>query len=85
MGPRRTPTSNRVFLLEGGNEDNDLWVRTGVDSSGHATIASVWELTDEEREAIANGANIELMVWGLGTPPVSLAVTHERLGKDGHG
>ena len=80
MKPRRTPSSNKVFRLVGGTEDNDLWVRQ--DEQG---IASVWELDDDERAAVALGANIELMVFGAGTPPVSLAVTTELLGKDGNG
>lgn len=80
MKPRRTPSSNQVFRLEGGTEDNDLWVRHALEA-GVPTINSVWELTDEERAAIAAGANIELTVWGTGTPPVALRTTDEPLGK----
>lgn len=79
MRARRTPSSNRVFQLAGGTEDNDLWAR--VDSAGGVvTVSSVWELTDDERAAVAAGANIELTVWGPGTPPVSMRTTDERIG-----
>jgi hypothetical protein len=71
MKPRRTPTSNHVFSLPGGNEDNDLWVQRDVDP---AFSLSVWELDDEERAAIAEGGTVELVIFGAGHPPVSLAV-----------
>ena len=38
-------------------------------------VYSVWRLTDEERAAIAAGANIELGISREPIPPVSLAVT----------
>lgn len=75
MRPRRTPGSNAVFYLVGGTEDNDLWVR-----QNHATITSVWELDETDRAAIAAGENIELTVWGAGTPPIALRTTDEPLG-----
>lgn len=80
MKPRRTPTSTRVFRLPGGNEDSDLWVRDVV-VDGQAVIESVWSLTDAERGAIADGANIVLAVWGSGTPPVELYITEEQPGR----
>jgi hypothetical protein len=44
---------------------------------GHRGIYSVWELTDHERECIANGYNIRLGIIGMEPiPPVSLGVTH---------
>jgi hypothetical protein len=47
-----------------------------VDSADHGkTMTSVWMLDDAEREAVANGANIELRTYGPATPPVSLAVS----------
>lgn len=79
MKPRRTPSSNKVFRLVGGTEDNDLWVRFGVED-GEPTITSTWQLTDDERAEIAAGANIELTVWGVGTPPVAMRTTTEPLG-----
>lgn len=45
MNPRRTHESNFVFRLEGGTEDNDLWVHRGLDEDQIPVICSVWELT----------------------------------------
>jgi hypothetical protein len=70
-----------VFRLEGGNEDTDLWVERSVDDAGNPILCSVWELTAEERDRVAAGANIELVTWGEITPPVSLAVTAIKLGR----
>lgn len=81
MKPRRTIRSNSVFRLPGGTEDNDLWVRKEIDSEGRPVISSTWQPSDEEREAIAAGANLELIVWGTGMPPVSLGITTELLGR----
>lgn len=80
MRPRRTPQSNSVFRLPGGTEDNDLWVEKGQ-IDGEAVIRSLWVPTEEERRAIAEGANLELVTWGAGTPPVSLATTGKRPGR----
>lgn len=75
MRARRVPTSTNVFRLAGGNEDNDLWVERAVDSTGtQPVLLSVWEPSEEERAALAEGATIELCVWGESTPPVSIAV-----------
>jgi hypothetical protein len=46
---------------------------------GYKEVISVWELSDAEREAIANGCNVRLGVgWLGGFPPVTLGVTHEK-------
>jgi hypothetical protein len=71
--PRRTPQTDVVFRLSGGNEDNDLWVRRGS-TDGDPWIESVWELDDDERAQVAAGATVELRVYGTSTPPVSLAI-----------
>jgi hypothetical protein len=81
MNPRRTPSSNQVFRLPGGTEDNDLWVRRDHHEDGSPLIRSTWELSDQEREEITAGANVELIVWGAGTPPVALRTTDEPLGR----
>lgn len=83
MKPRRTVLSNQVYSLAGGNEDNDLWVQSVV-SDGELQVRSVWVPDDEERAAIAAGANIELAVWG-GQPPISMVVVDVLLGKGGDG
>lgn len=82
MKPRRTHESNRVYRLPGGTEDNDLWVTETFCSEEPdvPVILSTWEPTDEERAAIAAGANVELAVWG-GQPPVALQTTDVPLGK----
>lgn len=77
MKPRRTHTSNQVYRLAGGNEDNDLWVH--IDEA-QSTVSSVWELTAEDRALIAAGANVQLTVWG-GQPPVAMRVVDTPLGK----
>jgi hypothetical protein len=79
--PRRTPNSNQVFHLPGGNEDNDLWVERTVSEQGPC-LRSVWELTADERRRVADGENVYLVVWGTGTPPVALGVTDDPLGAE---
>lgn len=81
MKPRRTVLSNFVFSLAGGNEDNDLWARASVDDGGNPILRSTWVPTDHERDQIAAGANIELIVWGTGHPPVSMQTDDTPLGK----
>jgi hypothetical protein len=80
LKPRRTHLANFVFRLDGGTEDNDLWVHKGTDANGYPVIRSCWVPTDEERAAIATGANIELAVWGTDHPPVMLALNHTPVG-----
>lgn len=81
MKPRRTVSSNHVFRLEGGNEDNDLWV-TAIDGDDQTppVICSTWELTAEEREKIAAGENVELVVFGTAQPPVQMRITNVPIG-----
>lgn len=74
MKPIRTVDTNSVFKLRGGTEENDLPLSRIHHEDGSITNCSTWELTDEERQAIAAGANIDLFVWGFNHPPVSLAV-----------
>lgn len=73
MRPRRTHETNKVFLLPGGNEDNDLWVKTGS-TDGEPWIESFWELDEQDKELIATGSAIVLRTWGTGHPPVALYV-----------
>jgi hypothetical protein len=75
MKPRRTHLSNQVFSLRGGNEDNDLWL---YNDGEH--LRSCWVPSEEERRAIAEGANVELIVWGQGTPPVAIRTCDYPLG-----
>jgi hypothetical protein len=82
MKPRRTHLTHRVFTLPGGTEDNDLWVYDLEDDNENHIIASVWVPTDEERELIAKGDNVRLLVWGTRMFPVAMDVTNEPLGKN---
>jgi len=81
MKSRRTHNTNIIHTLPGGNEDNDLWAYYMKDSEGKTVICSIWEPTPEERQQIAAGHNIRLVVWGKQTPPVNLELTDEILGK----
>lgn len=81
MKPRRFPLANKVFRLPGGNEDNDLWVEQTTQDN-YPIIRSLWVPTKQERKAIAEGYNISLVIWGEGTPPVGISITHEQPGKD---
>jgi hypothetical protein len=83
--PRRTENSTTVYRLPGGNEDNDLWTYHTEDDQGQIVTCSVWEPTPEEREAIANGENIRLIIWGKTILPVAIDTTDEALGKPPNG
>lgn len=84
LNPRRFHSANKVWRLEGGTEDNDLWALNhevndqvmGV----MPAVTSVFVPTDEQRQQIADGANIALTVIG-GQPPVMMRLTDEPLGK----
>lgn len=57
----------------------DLPCQKIMDGDKVDAIRSVWEISDDERKMIANGANIELDVWWIGAfPPVRLRVTGEK-------
>jgi hypothetical protein len=71
MRPRKTENSNMVYSLPGGNEDNDMHCQRLKPGS----ILSVWDFTDEERKLIAEGYNVELVIYTEPIPPVSMAVT----------
>ncbi len=84
--PRRTPSSNTLFSLRAfrwpgaiSDDDNGLWTERAKCVEGDPIIMSTWELDDSEREAIAQGCNIQLAIWGTGHPPVMMRVTAEPL------
>lgn len=85
MRARRTERTDKVLHLPGGTEDNDLWFYVEVVEDKVMgvvpVINSVWVPSDEERKAIAEGANIRLMTFSNEHPPVSIDVTHERIGR----
>jgi hypothetical protein len=79
--PRRTVFSNKVFRLLGGNEDSDLWAKTGTDPDGDPVISTTWVPTDDERREIAAGHNIEVIVWGESHPAMAVRTDDSPLGK----
>ena len=81
LKPRRTYLSNRVFVLPGGNEDNDLWARIVTDEDECPVICSTFVPSDEQRERIAAGENVELMIWGAAQPPIAMRLDDTPLGK----
>lgn len=80
LRPKRTHHSNKVWRLEGGNEDNDLWAFHDRAEDGTLLVRSTWVPTDEQRARIAAGENIELIVWGP-QPPVAMMLDATPLGK----
>lgn len=79
--PRRTVLSNHVWVLEGGTEDNDLWAQLDYSSDGTPVTRSTFVPTDEQRERIWRGENIELVIWGNQQPPVLVQLSEVRIGK----
>lgn len=80
MRPIRTPSLDGVY--RGNDRDvEDLPFRREIvttDRGPIVRIVSIWEPSEEEREAIANGANIELGVFYEPIPPFSVAVSDEQ-------
>lgn len=73
MKPIRTARSN--FTFKGPTPDvGDLPCRLEPTVAYALECYSTWELSHEERIAIAEGANIELRILGVPIPPVSLAI-----------
>lgn len=67
MLPIRTRASN--IVMRGPSPDvGDCW----AEIRGRNETYVVWKLSDEERAAIAAGANIELGIFQTPMPPVSL-------------
>lgn len=84
LNPRRFHSANKVWKLEGGTEDNDLWaLNHEVNDEVMGTtpaVTSVFVPTDFQRREIARGANIALTVLGR-QPPVMVRLTDEPIGK----
>jgi hypothetical protein len=74
--PIKTPHTTTMFKLVGGGPENDLPVEQGFNGGkeDEPVLRSTWELTDEERRIIAEGGMIELVIFGVGTPPVAIHV-----------
>lgn len=69
MRPVKVAQSNIVYRGPTA-EIGDLWCQRV--SPGQ--IASVWEPSDEERQLLAEGGRVELVLWSEPIPPISLAV-----------
>lgn len=79
MKPAETEQTNFTFKLPGGTEENDLPVCMTHDTDNNPVILSTWVPTDDERKAIAAGANIELREWGTRPAPVSIGVNVDEI------
>lgn len=85
MFARKTVKSNHDFGPPPGQEDlvGNLpceWDKSDPYGTGADVIWSVWEPTEGERAAIANGQNVKLGVAWIGSfPPVSMTVTDEEV------
>lgn len=81
MRPIKTLLSNHNFgpptnVTDGSIGDLPCEI---VETDRGRYVYSVWELSDDDRQGIANGWNIRLGVgWIGGYPPTSLGVTHEQ-------
>lgn len=77
MRPVRTLHSNMVYVGPPGISD------LHCERLEPGRILSVWELTPEERAAVASGSNISLVVSTEPHPPVMLLVTGDQgVGED---
>lgn len=80
MKPRNFPGSNMTY--RGGKQPRNQLGDHEMEPVGDlpcrriqpGLIQSVWELTPEERIAIAEGADIELLIMTEPIPPVSIAI-----------
>lgn len=69
MKPIRTPESDTVYTLPGGNEDNFLHAQHVEDG-----VKSVWRPSPEELALLYGGGRVVLMIYGSLVPPVSIGV-----------
>jgi hypothetical protein len=61
-----TPDATLV-IYGGGQEDGPLPLPAS--KSIDTTVSTEWELSDEEREILAAGGRIQLVIWTFGLPP----------------
>lgn len=81
MRPIRTPQSNFTYL--GPRPDiGDLPCERVTYEDGEHVVYAVYELSNEDRAAIADGANVKLGIWTEPIPPVSMHVTDEQTAED---
>jgi hypothetical protein len=80
--PVTTENTDTNYVLPDGTAENDLPAYQMILPDGKVIICSVWEPTAEERNHIARGLNVRLVVWGTAQPPVTLDLTDERVVED---
>lgn len=80
----KTENSNHNFGPPEGTPEGEIldlpceWVEDP--NNGNRVVRSVWQISENERQMIANGANIQLDVWWIGAfPPVVMSVTDEKV------
>jgi hypothetical protein len=73
--PIRHEHSNTVMLVVPGTGVEDLHVELveGGDE-GQTVVLPTWDLTDEQRQCIADGAQLTLVILQHPMPPVALAL-----------
>lgn len=80
MKPVKTVNSSVVY--RGGGDTQDLNCdreAVGIDGRVFFAVSSVWEPSEEERRAIAEGANIKLYIYNEPIPPVGIGITNEEV------
>jgi hypothetical protein len=71
MDPIKTNRSN--FVYKGPTPDIGDLACERTTESGTPVVYSVWEPSEEERRAIAEGGYVKLGIWGMEPiPPVSV-------------
>lgn len=78
MRPIRTPLCRTLDIGQPGSNVQPLPSWREDDETGHR-VCSVWQPTQQERDAIAAGGNIILAVYADPIPPVFLGVGHGEL------
>ncbi len=83
MKPVRTRESNLVYKGDGANVVDLPCQRARIEEGpfdGGTVIYSVWEPSDEQRAALADGALVRLGIYGMEPiPPVSLDVVEKAI------
>lgn len=78
MQPAEIDGHTHVFLPAAGTEDRVeplKVIKAFMPDLNSYVLISEWEPTPQERQAIANGANIHLHVMGEVMPPAALTVS----------
>lgn len=65
--------SNSVMLGPKGTDVVDLHVEL-VEGDGQTVVMSTWDLSEDQRQRVADGAQITLIVFQYPMPPVAVAL-----------